>query len=57
MKLPYNMIAIVMTPVTDEDDEDRRREEMIERLGTDFTVLPADYTLSTGKEEDDAPAA
>jgi len=57
MELPYNMIAIVMTPVTGQDDEDRRREEMIERLGTDFTVLPADYTLPAGKEDDDAPAA
>jgi hypothetical protein len=57
MSLPYNMMAIVMTPVIDEDDEDRRREEMVERLGPDYVVLPADYTLPVELEDDDAPAA
>jgi len=49
--MPYNMFALVIRPVMDVEDEELRRDEMAEKLGPDYTVLPA------GEEVSDAPAA
>ena len=49
---PYNMFALVIRPVLDEADEEARRDEMKNRLGPDYTVLPAGQEIT----DDDAAA-
>jgi len=44
--MPYNMFAVVIRPVMDVEDEELRRDEMAEKLGPDFTVLPAGQEVS-----------
>jgi hypothetical protein len=50
MKMPYNMIAVVTTPVHDVAEEEFQLRKIRETLGPDYTVL-------AGVEASDASAA